>query len=241
MEASGRIAIQINLEDISFWFSEIESEMLLANVQSQWLKLSVLRKNLPVKQREDVKSLLRLKKSEAGPTPYFDVKTALLKIYELKPKDSYKKALGRVLVGLPSQLGKQIVDDICDKPIKLQGCCCAKAAHALWSLQLPVNINQHVSNMQFNVNTYQSVFDAADQVFLSAKSLPSATVAAATASQTPPGFSMTASANDPLNTAFGSQVAAVNRGRGRGGRNRGQRGNGRGNRGNQRNTMKKKP
>ena len=69
LESSGRITLQINLEDITFWFSELESEMLLAGVGSQWLKLSVLRKNLPVKQREDVKSLLRLKKSEAGLTP----------------------------------------------------------------------------------------------------------------------------------------------------------------------------
>ena len=107
LEASGKISIEINLEDINFWFGEIESEMLLAGVQSQWLKFSVLRKNLPVKQREDVKSLLRLKKSEAGPTPYFDVKIALIKIYALRPKDSYKKALGRVLTGLPSQQGNK--------------------------------------------------------------------------------------------------------------------------------------
>ena len=65
VESSGRIQLAINLEDITFWFSELESEMLLAGVGSQWLKLSVLRKNLPIKQREDVKSLLRLKKTEA--------------------------------------------------------------------------------------------------------------------------------------------------------------------------------
>ena len=110
---------------------------MLAGVGSQWLKLSVLRKNLPIKQREDVKSMLRLKKSEAGSSPYYDVKLALIKLYKLKPKDSYKKALGRVLVGLPSQLRKQIVDDVCDRPIKLRGCCCAKAVQALCGARPP--------------------------------------------------------------------------------------------------------
>ena len=200
-----RITLQINLEGISFWFSELESEMLLAGVGSQWLKLSVLRKNLPVKQREDVKSLLRLKKSEAGPLPYYNVKTTLLKLYELQPKDTFKKALGRVLSGLPSQLGKQIVDDICDRPIKLQNCCCHKAAHALWTNQLPININQHISNMPFNSQTYLDVFDAADKAYLSSK--PSTTVAAIAASPNP-GFSIAAGDNSPLNTAF-TEVAAV--------------------------------
>ena len=211
IESSGRTQLIINLEDISFWFSELESEMLLAGVGSQWLKLSVLRKNLPVKQREDVKSLLRLKKSEAGPTPYYDVKMALIKLYELKPKDTFKKALGRVLTGLPSQLGNQIVDDICTKPIKLRGCCCAKAANALWTNQLPVHINQHISNMEFTADTYKQVFDAADRVFMSSKSVTS--VAAITKAAAQPGFSITEGENSPLNTAFHSatEVAAVSK------------------------------
>ena len=235
LDRSANLTVQIELEDIAFWFSELESEMLLSSIGSQWLKLSVLRKNLPNKQREDIKSLLRLPKSLAGPTPYYDAKMQLLKIYSVRPKDVFKKAMGRVLVGLPSQLGKQLIDDICQKPAKLQGCCCAQAVQALWSLQLPVNINQHVSNMDFNANTFQAVFDAADRAYLSSKSLPAVAAVA-----TPPGYSMTAGANDPLNTAFNQAdptVAAVTRGRGRGGRNRGNRG-GRGgnqNRGNQNN------
>ena len=208
VEASGRVILQINLEDITFWFSEIESEMLLAGVGSQWLKLSVLRKNLPIKQREDVKSLLKLKKSEAGLTPYYDVKMTLINLYELKPKDTFKKALGRVLVGLPSQLGKQLVDDICTKHPKLRDCCCAKAIHALWSNQLPVNINQHISNMEFNSNTYLHVFEAADRVYLSSKTVTS--VAALTAATPHPGLSIAADENSPLNQNI-PQVAAVSK------------------------------
>ena len=172
----------------------------------------MLRKNLPIKQREDVKSLLRLKKTEAGPTPYYNVKMALVKLYELRPRDTFKKALGRVLVGLPSQLGKQIVDDVCDRPIKLRGCCCAKAVNALWTNQLPVNINQHISNMDFNGATYLDVFDAADRVYLSSSKNVTSIAALTAKPAANPGFSITANENSPLNTGFNegqAQVAAV--------------------------------
>ena len=199
--------------------------MLLTSIGSQWLKLSVLRKNLPNKQREDVKSLLRLPQTQAGPHPYYDVKMQLLKLYSIQAKDRFKIAMGRVLTGLPSQLGKQLVDDICKLPIKLQGCCCASAVLALWTNQLPVSLNAHISNMTFDFNTYQSVFDHADQVFLSAKSMSN--VAALTDNATPSGYSMTADSDDPLNTKFSEkQVSAVQRNK-----NQTTRG-GRGNRGN---------
>ena len=132
-------------------------------------------------------------------------------MYGLKPKDTYKKALGRVLVGLPSQLGKQLVDDVCDRPIKLRGCCCHKAVNALWSNQLPVNICQHISNYDFNSDTYLDVFEAADKVYLSSRNVTS--VAALTSAAAAPGFSINASENNPLNTAFSEkqQVSAVSK------------------------------
>ena len=83
------------------------------------------------------------------------------------------------MVGLPSQLGYQIINDICKKPKKLEGCCCAGATLALWSLQLPVSIRAHVSNMDFTAATYKEVFEAADKCFNSAKQVSVATVAVA--------------------------------------------------------------
>ena len=131
------------------------------------------------------------------------------------------------MTGLPSQLGYQIINDICKKSTKLDGCCCEAAALALWSMNLPVNIRAHISNMTFTKDTYKTVFEAADQVFLSAKQV---TVAAITSSssknldETLPAFT---EQNQP-------QVAAIGRGNGRG-QGRGGRGNrggrGRGNRG----------
>ena len=226
-ELARSIKVEFNPHDVRFWFSELEAEMLTANINKQWLKKTVLQRNLPTKQKEDVKALLTLNQTQAGNDIYFRIKNELIRIYAPKPKDSYVKALSRTLVGLPSQLGNQLVNDVCKKASKLQGCCCSAAVEALWHLQLPVNIRAHVSNMTFDHSTYKNVFEAADQVFLSSKQVSVAAVAAVNLDETQSAF---APENQP-------QVAAVSGGRGGGrggGQNRGNRGNrgGRGGRGN---------
>ena len=198
----------------------------MASVKGQWLKRTILQRNLPNKQKEDVKSLLTLTQTEAGTDIYLKLKRNLVRIYAPKAQDAYRRALARTMVGLPSQLGYQIVDDICRKSSKLTGCCCEGAAQAIWEMKLPVNIRAHISKMEFTHATYREVFEAADQVFLSSRQVSVAAVAvnndSGALNETLPAF---AAQNQP-------QVAAVGRGRGqRGGRRgRGQRGS-RGSRG----------
>ena len=221
-ELARSIKVEFNPIDVRFWFSELEAEMLTANINKQWLKKTVLQRNLPTKQKEDVKALLTLTQTQAGNDIYFRIKSELIRIYAPKPKDSYVKALSRTMTGLPSQLGHQLVNDVCKKSTKLQGCCCAAAVEALWHLQLPVTIRAHVSNMTFDHSTFKNVFEAADQVFLSSKQVSVAAVqqvAAATLDETLPAFH---SQNQPQ-----QEVAAIARGGGRGG-NRGGRRNNRG-------------
>ena len=165
------IKIDFEPNDIKFWFSQLEGEMVMATIKSAWLKRTVLQRNLPIKQRSDVKSYLTLTKAEGGATIYKDIKDELIRIYAPKPEDSYCRALSRVLVGLPSQLGAQLIDDVCKKPKKFDNCCCAGHVHALWSQKLPVSIRAHISNMPFTQDTYKEVFQAADKVFLAAKSV----------------------------------------------------------------------
>ena len=172
-----------------------------------------------------MKSYLSLTKTEAGDAIYFNIKKELIRIYAPKPGDAYKKALSRQLVGLPSQLGYQIVNDVCKKATKLSGCCCEGAVLAIWTMKLPSNIYAHICDRAFNKDTYKAVFQDADKVFLSNKSINVAAIAAVAANgqgeldETLPAFTVQ---NQP-------QVAAMTRGRG-GGANRGGRGN-RGNRG----------
>ena len=236
-ELGRQIKVEFSETDVRFWFAELEAEMTMATIKSQWLKKTVLQRNLPTKQKEDVKALLTLPQAQAGPDIYQKIKKELIRIYAPKPKDSYCKALTRTMVGLPSQLGNQLVNDVCKKGLKLEGCCCAAAVEALWHLQLPVNIRAHVSNMEFTCATYKQVFEAADKIFQSSKqiSLAAMQVAAVTTD-----LDETQAAFNPENqpsqlAAFGRGGGRANRG-GRGGRNNNgsnnQNGSGRGGRNN---------
>ena len=205
------IKMDFDQSDVKFWFSQLEAEMEMGDIKSQWLKKTVLQRNLPNKQREDVKSYLLLPKTQAGNEIYLNIKNRLIKIYAPKPSDSYNKALTRAMVGLPSQLGLQIIDDICRKPTKLEGCCCAGAAFAIWSNRLPVNIRAHISQKEFTKDSYKDVFDAADQVFLASKQVEVAAVSAGGLDETLPAFS---TQNQP------SEVAAVGKGSGKNKKNK---------------------
>ena len=212
-ELGRQIKVEFSSSDIRFWFAEMEAEMTMATIKSQWMKKTVLQRNLPTKQKEDVKALLVLTQAQAGQDIYFRIKTELIRIYAPKAKDSYCKALSRTMVGLPSQLGNQLVDDVCKKASKLNGCCCAAAVEALWQIQLPVSVRAHVSNMDFTHATYKAVFEAADKVFLSAKqvSVAAMSVARVDLDETQPAFS---SQNQPT-----SEVAALTKGQ-NGGKNK---------------------
>ena len=107
-EHARSIKVEFDPADIKFWFVQLEDEMTMAAVKSQWLKKTVLQLNLPLKQKEDVKELLSTPKEGAG-LIYQRIKLELLRIYAQKPCDTYRKALTRTMVGLPSQLGYQHV------------------------------------------------------------------------------------------------------------------------------------
>ena len=226
-EHARAVKVEFDANDIKFWFAQLEDEMTMASVGSQWLKKTVLQRNLPVKQKEDVKALLTLQKADAGQNIYLRIKNELIRIYAPKPSDSYRKALTRTMTGLPSQLGYQLVDDVCKKSSKMDGCCCAGAVLALWSDKLPVSIRAHTSNMTFSKDTYKAVFEAADKVYLSSQQV---SVSAMTANGAAVNLDETQPAFHPQNLPQ-QQVAAQSQARG-GASNRGGRGNGRGGRNN---------
>ena len=219
------VKVEFEPNDILFWFSQLEAEMLMATIGKQWLKKTVLQRNLPNKQKEDVKAYLILSETDAGNKIYYEIKQELIRMYAPKAKDSYCKALTRTMTGLPSQLGLQIVNDVCKKANKLKDCCCSGAVEAIWQLQLPANIRGHISNMEFSHSTYKKVFEAADEFHLSSKQV---TVAAMTAKSAE--LNETLPAFDAHNV---QQVAAIRGGRGggNGSARGGNRGNKRGNRG----------
>ena len=97
-EHARHIKVEFAQNDVKFWFSQLEDEMEMAGIGKQWLKKSVLQRNLPLKQKEDVKAYLSLQKENAGPHIYLDIKNELIRIYAAKPCDSYRKALTRTML-----------------------------------------------------------------------------------------------------------------------------------------------
>ena len=208
--------------DVLFWFNAVEAQMKRAQIFKQWTKRETLMTLLPANVLSEVRYLYRLSEAEAGTKPYKDIKDAIIKIFAPKPKDSIDKALSRVLTVRPSLLGKQLIEDICKCKPALKSQCCADVVFGLFRRQLPTAVRNKIAGEPFTKDTYQEVFDIADDVFESNQpdSQGASTVAAV------------ASASEG---AVGGDVSAIRGGfpgRGRGQFRGGRRG-GRGNRGGQ--------
>ena len=209
-------------EDPKFWFNNFERTIKHFGVQRQQTKYEALINQLTKDAVDEVKSLLSLDEDEQGPTPYLDLKTELLKIYKPRPEDTFAKAMSRVLVGKPSTLGKQIINDFCKCPKKLTNPCCADIALGLWTKNLPTYIKAHISDQDFNKDTYQRVFDMADKCWLTHRSETPAVAAIKAENE-----ALLKDSDDVENPA----VAAIRSSRGRGGGQRGNRGGQRSGRG----------
>ena len=179
-----------NKEDIEFWFSQLEDQLTLIGVKKQWTKKIALVRFLPPEIQNQVKSLLKLGQTAAGTDIYFRIKKQLLKLYGPKAEDAYLVAKNLVLTDKPSQLGQKLVETICPAEVKLQGCHCDRIVWGLFREKIPIVIRNHLADMAFNKDTYEAIFDKADQVWDSNKGsepLPNRQVAAVVASQTVQG------------------------------------------------------
>ena len=160
---------EFNKSDPKFWFNNFERTIKHYGVKSQTTKYEALINQLTREATEEVKNILRQDEAELGATPYLTLKTELLSLYSPKPEDCYAKASSRVLVGLPSSLGKQIINDFCDCAKPIENKCCAKMAYGMWIEKLPTYVKAFISKETFNKDTYKAVFTLADKVFLSHK------------------------------------------------------------------------
>ena len=112
----------------------------------------------------------------------------MLKIYGPKAEDAYIRAQNRVLSGKPSQLGKALVDDICPGELKFVGCHCDRIVWGMFREKIPIVIRNHIADLAFNKDTYEAIFDKADQVFDSnsgPEPLPQRSVVAAVSNSDP--------------------------------------------------------
>ena len=73
---------------IKFWFAQLEMHLTTAGVGKQWTKRLLLHKQLPSDIVNELKDLLRKDQSDAGATPYKDLKDRILETFGTKPEDA---------------------------------------------------------------------------------------------------------------------------------------------------------
>ena len=148
-----------NKIDIVFWFSQLEDQLTLIGVKKQWTKKIALVRFLPPEIQNEVKSLLKLGQTAAGNNIYFRIKTQLLKLYGPKPEDAYMLAKNLVLTDKPSQLGNKMIELLCPAEVKLDGCHCANIVWVMFREKIPIIIRNHIADMAFNKDTYETIFN----------------------------------------------------------------------------------
>ena len=184
LDKLGSVKCEFSKDDIEFWFTELETQLEIIEVKSQWTKRIALQRFLPAEIKQEVKSLLVIQKANAGTTIYKRIKTELLDLFGAKPEDAYMRAKNRVMTGKPSQLGNALIADLCTCATKLQSGCCAKIIWGMYREALPTVIRNHIAEMEFNKTTYKQIFKKSDQIFDSNRSNQPVRGAAAVASTT---------------------------------------------------------
>ena len=220
---------EFDQSDLDFYFNQVELQMRTNGVKKNYTKFLVLSSILPVKVRDQVKPLLRKQESDfttAGQMPYKVLKDKILAIFRPPQESDFERAMSRVLSGRPSDLARELVNDLCDH--ELVGCCCAKFIVGLWKKQLPLSVRQSIASMTFNAANFEEIVKLADDVFSQGRHSQVSALSGAVSLPAPAVFDE--GFRDELPVDQVPQVAGL--GRGGRGQGRGQRGGrGRGGRG----------
>ena len=167
--------IKWDQNDLPFFFKQVEIKMKSNGVKKNFTKLEVLTTILPPRVTDEIKPILRKEENEfPNKDAYHQAKKLVMRVFTPPKSSAFERAMGRVLSGLPSQLARAIMNDLCDH--QLQGCCCHKWVLGVWLRQMPSAVKQAVAHHDFNSDTYQEVLQLADSVYSSTR--PNATVAA---------------------------------------------------------------
>ena len=67
--------------DVLYWLQQLEMQLELSGVKSQWLKRLIAQKQLPQEIQKELKWILSKDKEQAVNTAYYDLKVELLKKY----------------------------------------------------------------------------------------------------------------------------------------------------------------
>ena len=221
MNKLGSVKVAWDKEDVRWWFTELENQMTLINIRSQWVKRVIVSNNLPEDVKAQVKDILKKPKSQAPTTVYKVIKTKVLNLFGPKEGENFEKAFALELTTTPSALAKRLVELLCqcEEPLGMTinqagdvtsgDCCQAETISALWRRKLPQQVRTRIAGQSLRQN-YDVVLQLADDVYASLDAPATARVAATQEAAPAP--------------AGNDEIAAY----GRGGQGRGQRGRSRG-------------
>ena len=159
---TAHIKVDFNRAKVEFFFMQLEMFLESAGCKSQWMKRLILQRNLPQDVIEDIQDILSRGKAAAGATAYKDAKSRILQLYGVRKEDRYKKAKGLMLTGKPSQLCRQLINELCPSHPTLEGCCAEATISGMWREQLPTAVRVKVADCELGGGNLQATLEIAD-------------------------------------------------------------------------------
>ena len=144
----GSIKVPWDHRDVAYWSFELELQMTIFNVGSQWVKRIILANNLPPEVRGELKELLKQTKAQvtADKTKiYKELKTTVLELHGKKDDQAFEEACNLNLTTKPSALCKNLYEILCQCKKTLDGCCQAKTVLGLWKRKLPQQVRSAIA------------------------------------------------------------------------------------------------
>ena len=215
-------------EDLLFYFNQVEAKMNSAGVKKNYTKFQVLSTIVPRKVQDQVKPLLRMQATDfPNKDSYKQLKAEILRIFGPRPERAVERALGRVLSGQPSELARDLVNDLSKCKPQLQCACCPAIITHLWKRHLPPQVRAGIAKHTLTQANFNEVVTLADDIFSSNTPAP-AIAAYGVAAVSAPVQALSLDETQPAIPYVQPEVAGIQRGRGRGRGNRGRGGRGRG-------------
>merc|ERR1712219_79991 len=159
------VKIPWDSSDVEGWFMEIEMQMELLNIKSQWVKRIIIGNNLPELIKVEVKDLLKVPKSkltQENKLIYKVLKQKILKLFGKRQGEKYEEACQLVLTGKPSALAKALIELLCSCNPPLQ-CCAVETVAAMWKKKLHPQVRAAIAGMCMQADL-DGVLDKADDV-----------------------------------------------------------------------------
>ena len=172
-ETLGKLAsIKVNWDkkDVEGWFMELEMQMEILNIKTQWVKRIILGNNIPETVKAEVKDLLKVKKSQLtdeNKLIYKVLKTKILKLFGKREGENYDEACAMLLTSemKPSALCKRLTETLCKCSPQLQ-CCVADVVASLWKKQLPPTVRANIAGRSLR-DDFDGTLTQADDVYAS--------------------------------------------------------------------------